>query len=109
MRGRILAWPVFMSSDDRVSRINVLMESADAALAAGDYSAAEVYAIRAQGLIGGMPNLTQGDRSMTWTPAGIGQFIANCRRLKAESSAGSTGIQQSKVTYARPTATDDYS
>lgn len=105
MRGRILAWPVFMSD---VSQLATYRDAAITALLAAEYDTAIQQAMAAKLFLATMPSLKQADREVAWNSQAIDEFIAQCRQLATTAAVAAGGIRQTKVTYARPTSTDAY-
>lgn len=89
-----------MSSD--VSRLKTYRDAAITALAAGDYATAIQQAMAAKLMIATMPDLREEDRQITWNAEAIDQFIAQCRDLATAAAVATSGIRQTKITYARP-------
>ena len=97
-----------------IAELEALHAEAQTALAAGNYDAAIAKAIAAKLRLATMPNLTRnlgGTQAIVWGGGPeITEFIKQCRMLKAESAAASSGpFQTIKVTYARPESSGDYS
>jgi hypothetical protein len=92
-----------------VSQIEALYTAAVAALDSGDFDTAIRKALAAKARLALTPNVTRslaggGQQGLSWAnAAALDKFVAECRNLKAQSLAESSGgIQQTKVTYARP-------
>lgn len=91
-----------------LSEISSEFGLARAALKAGDYPTALIYAISAQSMAIETPDAEKDGSSVKLMRQSIGDFIANIRRLHASSVSASKGIQQMKITYKRPDASGDY-
>ncbi len=97
-----------------IAQIESLYTEAIAALDAGDFDTAIRKAQAVKLRLATTPNLARslggGNQSLAWAgPQAIDSFIADCRKAKAQALAESSGgIQQTKVTYVRPTPTDDF-
>lgn len=98
-----------------IAQLDALYAEAVAALDSGDYDTAirKAQAVRIRLVT--TPNLSRalgpgGSQSIAWASVtAIDQFIAECRKAKAMDLAESSGgIQQTKITYARPESTDDF-
>lgn len=97
-----------------IAQIDTLYTEAISALDAGDYATAIRKAQAAKLRLATTPNLARalgggGSQSLAWAGAGtIDSFIAECRKALAQKLAESSGgLQQTKITYARPTSTDE--
>lgn len=97
-----------------IAQIDALYAEAVAALDSGAYDTAirKAQAVRIR--LATTPNLSRslaggGSQSIAWASvAAIDQFIAECRKAKAAARAEAVGgLQQTKITYARPESTDD--
>lgn len=93
-----------------IAQIDALYTEAVAALDAGNYATAISKALAAKLRLATTPNLARalgggGSQSLAWAGApAIDAFIAEVRKLKAQALAESSGgLQQTKITYARPT------
>ena len=86
-----------------LAQINTKMAAAVAALEAGDYATALTNALCAQGLVAASPTSEHGNDKISWQDNKIADFVANVRRAQAADTA-SGGMQQTKVTYVRPTS-----
>ncbi|MDQ3288923.1 MAG: hypothetical protein M3Q42_11835 [Pseudomonadota bacterium] len=92
------------------SQLETLYSEAVAALDAGDYDTAITKAMAVKVRLATMPNVERslgggGKQRTEWAnAASLNTFILECRRLKGAS----LGLQQSKITYARPSLSEDY-
>ena len=90
-----------------VADVNTAMAAAQSALASGDYATALDSAIAAQGYLAALADSEQGDSprtSLRWDHWKIGQFVENIRARRRESQAATHGVQRSKITRARTSA-----
>lgn len=91
-----------------ISQLEALYSAYEAAIDAGDYDAAIAAALKALARVGSTPDVMRRNNQMAWrNQAAIQSCITECRKQKAQALAeGAGGIQQTKVTYARPLSTD---
>jgi hypothetical protein len=96
-----------------VAQLESLYSEAVAALESGDYDTAILKAMAIKARLGTTPNVLRslgggGQQQLQWANvAAMNSFIADCRSLKNQARAESLGIQQTKITYARPDDTSD--
>lgn len=86
-----------------VSAVNTLMTAASVAVQALDYATAINKALAAQALLAALPDTEIAGRQgskMEWRPQSIQDFIDSAR----QSRTGATGIQRTKLQYARTSA-----
>lgn len=96
-----------------VAAINAKVALAMAARESGDYAAAIGCALDVKLLIAATPNTNRsaggGSQSITWNPAAIDQFIAECKQSQANAAVAATGgIRRTSVTYTRAASSDAY-
>jgi hypothetical protein len=90
-----------------IAQIEALYAEAIAALEAGDYRAAIRKAIACKARLATTPDIDRslaggGQQSLKWANAvALDSFIAETRKLMAQSIAESVGLQQSKIRYRR--------
>jgi len=85
-----------------LATVNTLGDAAAVAIAAGDWATALAKAMAAQAQLSVMPDSEQqhgGQTSLRYDRRAIESMIANIRRQQSAA----TGMQQTRVTYARPT------
>lgn len=94
-----------------VSLLNTAMASAQASLAADDYTSAIKYATQALGYLAAIPDSRHQGGEMRWRGPDIERFITRIEKLQASSiGLGSTGgvMQMQKVVYENSTDTSGY-
>ena len=81
------------------SIVNAHCEAGIAAMAAGDWATAISELMQAWTALVAMPDSERLGNSIKWSRGEVGELLKSVR----QHNAGSTGFQQTKVTYARPT------
>ena len=79
-----------------IAEINTKMNLAITSLEAGDYAAAETYAIAAEAMIAVKPDTTFSDEELSFDREAIGRFIERMAK-KARSARTSSAITQIPV------------
>lgn len=96
-----------------IAQLETLYQAAVDALDSGDYDTAIRKALALKARLATTANVTRnlaggGSQGLTWGGAAeLNEFIAQCRKLKAESVYGSAGLQQIPITYKRPSAVEE--
>lgn len=94
-----------------VSLLNTAMASAQASLAADDYTSAIKYATQALGYLAAIPDSRHQGGEMRWRGPDIERFITRIEKLQASSigMGNSSGMMQvQKVVYENSTDTSGY-
>jgi hypothetical protein len=97
-----------------LAELNTLYTAAATALAARDYDGAIANAMAIQVRLATTPNVTRslaggGSQALSFNPAELDSFIANCRQLKTSAAHASSGpFRSCKVTYVRPDSVSDF-
>lgn len=90
-----------------IAQLDALYQEAMQALDSGDYDTAINRALACKFRLATTPNVARavgsGSSSLAWANAvAIDSFVAEVRKLKIQANASTYGIQQTKLTYARP-------
>jgi hypothetical protein len=82
-----------------VSSLNTAMESAVAAMEAGDYADAITYANKALAYMAVIPDSRHGSGEMRWRTSGIEAFINQCRKMQSSANGigSTTGVMQQQL------------
>lgn len=87
--------------------VSTYMANAAQALLDADYAGALRYGRAAQALLVAIPASERDTMRLEYNPEAIRNFLAEVRRAQAEAAAAASGLQQTKIRYARPASDDD--